>query len=76
MEKALEPLDYWFYRAFCKGKTVNLSFAKFHWIAICKRAFLTVWRFFDANNAMTNATGKNGVNHGINHGVKETPSRE
>ena len=31
-----------------------------------------VWRFFDANNAMTNATGKNGVNHG----VKETPSRE
>lgn len=24
-----------------------------------------VWRFFDANNAMTNATGKNGVNHGV-----------
>ena len=39
-------------------------------------SFLTVGQFFDANNAMTNATGKNGVNHGINHGVKETPSRE
>ena len=25
----------------------------------------------DTNNAMINATGKNGVNHGINHGVKE-----
>ena len=30
----------------------------------------------DANNAMINATGKNGVNHGISHGGKETPSRE
>lgn len=39
-------------------------------------SFLTVGRFFDANNAMINATGKNGVNHGISHGVKETPSRE
>lgn len=35
-------------------------------------SFLTVWRFFDANNAMNNATGKNGVNHG----VKEPPNRE
>ena len=30
----------------------------------------------DANNAMINATDKNGVNHGISHGIKETPSRE
>lgn len=29
----------------------------------------------DANNAMINATGKNGVNHGISHGVKEPPNR-
>lgn len=35
-----------------------------------------VGRFFDANNAMTNATGKNGINHGVNYGIKEPPSRE
>ena len=25
-EKALEPLDYWFYRAFCKGKNSEFKF--------------------------------------------------
>lgn len=32
-------------------------------------------RSFDVNNAMINATGKNGVNHGISHDVKEPPNR-
>jgi len=30
----------------------------------------------DANNAMINATGKNGVIHGVSHGIKEPPNRE